>query len=377
MRFECRAFAEIDEDLWSACETLRGDQPAYRSPFFDTAFARIVGEARPDAHLALAWNGAELVAFWPLHRRPGAWARPIGAPFCDWHAPVVRQGHDLDAAEMLGGCRLAGMTVSGYQAVPGEPCRTGERVGASMADLSRGFDAFLERQRAQYPKQFKKMRRMRRNLERNHDDVVIVFDDHNKASFRQLLALKRAQFRNTGKHDVLAAGWVQRMMERLWTARDPEFRSCMVSLYIDGRFAAGEFNLCSRDIMHGWITAYEQDFAYYSPGFVVLEAALRDMPAHGLSLYDAGCGHNHYKKYYATHMLPLDQGVLTAKPARRPGPTRAAGALWRAAERLLPHQAGAAFTSARRRGDQILSADLGLAARLRGAYQALETQRAS
>ncbi|MEM1087037.1 MAG: cellulose biosynthesis protein CelD, partial [Pseudomonadota bacterium] len=70
----------MSAELWTAYTALRDARSLYDDPFFDPDFARLVGQVREDTRIGVAFDGEDVVGFWPLHERPGLWARPIGGP---------------------------------------------------------------------------------------------------------------------------------------------------------------------------------------------------------------------------------------------------------------------------------------------------------
>lgn len=362
--------SKADESLWAAAERLSARLPYMADPMLTPTFARLVAGRRDDVHLILAWQGAELAAFWPLHLRPGRWARPIGGPFSDWHAPLLAPDSELDAVDLLRGAGICGMTVFGYRPAPGEPCRAGERVGVNLSVLNAPIEDWFENQRKAHPKHFKKMRRMRRNLERDFSDIVFTPDDRSDATFETIIGIKRDQYRRTGKHDVLASDWAQGLLSDLRALDQPDLRLETSSLYLNGQFAAAEMNLRAGPVLHGWLTAFDTAYSVYSPGYIIVEQVLRSMPERGGYVYDAGCDRDDYKKYYCNVMAPLDRGVLRV-PGAGASLTRLAGDTWRHTENALPDRVAHLMARLRRRTDQIVMAEPHLTGRVKGVLDAL------
>lgn len=365
MRIEQVPAREADEAVWAAAEALAARLPYMSDPMLLPAFARIVARHRADTYLLLAWQGGELAGFWPVHLASGEWARPVGGPFSDWHAPLIAPDAPLHAVDLLEGAGLCGMTVFGYRPAPGEPCLAGERVGVNLAVLNRPLEDWFETQRAAFPKHFKKMRRMRSKLSRDFSEVRFDADDRSDATFETIIALKREQYVRTGRHDVLASGWAQGLLADLRALGRPGLRAQVSSLHADGRFVAGELNLRSDTVIHGWLTAYDPDFAAYSPGYLVVEDIIRAMLQSGARVYDAGSGRDDYKKYFCNVMSPMDRGVLRID-GQGVSVSRLAGNGWRAAETALPRPAANLMARLRRRTDQIVMAEPDLAGRVKG-----------
>lgn len=370
MKFELYKTDEMSGELWAAFADLRDARSIYDDPFFDPDFACLVGQVRGDARVGVAFDGDEAVGFWAMHERPGQWARPIGGPFSDWHGPILKAGIDLTPRDFLCGLGVSGMTCFGWLPQDATKLPGFSRVGANMTDLSAGWEGFIAEQQRCWPKHFKKMRRVFRNVERDFEVSHFDWDDRSAATFEQLLELKSAQFSRTGFHDVLQPEWARQLIDRLRQFEGPRLRARMVSLRYDGQLASAELNLQSDTVMHGWLTVFDQAFGAYSPGNQIVQDVLEHMCADGLKTYDAGPGLDHYKRHYANFHYPVDTGVLRGRKGSL-APARIAGRVWRKAEEVLPGKPGELLGRARRRMDQIALSETNTGARLSGVLGAL------
>lgn len=373
MKFVLYRPQELSAEQWQIYASLRDARSVYDDPFFDPDFARLVGEVREDTRIGFASDKSGVFAVWALHIRPGNWARPIGAPFSDWNGPVVAENTTLTAQEILSGFDLSGMTTQGFQPLNGDPTQGLDCDSAYMADLSDGWDSFRSEQEQRWPKHFKKMRRVFRNVERDFSGVQFEFDDQREQSFQSVMALKRKQYARTGYYDVLNAEWTRDLFDRLRHFEGPRLRARLSSLSFDDQFSSGEFNLQSDSVLHGWITAFDQRFSKYSPGNMLMQEVMAQMADAGLSIYDAGPGLDHYKRHYSNAQLPIEHGVLTGN-ATALNAARVAGQVWRLGEQIMPQKASAIMARARRRMDQIAAVDTSLSGRASGLISALQNR---
>lgn len=363
----------MSAEQWQTYAALRDARSIYDDPFFDPDFARLVGEVREDTRIGFASDRNGVFAIWALHVRPGNWARPIGAPFSDWNGPILAADTELTAQEILAGFDISGMTTQGYKPVGFLASRSLKRVGANLTDVSNGWDAFFADQQKAWPKHFKKMRRVYRKAESDFSDRTFRWDDRRPESFDRLSDLKQQQFKRTGYHNVLDAKWTRVLLDRLKSFEGPRLRARLSTLDFDGQLAAGEFNLQSDTVLHGWITAFDQSFSQYSPGNMLIQEVLARMPESGLAIYDAGPGLDHYKRHYANFQLPIESGVIAGSQ----GPlqaSRVAGTVWRLGEQVMPAKASAIMARVRRRMDQIASVDTTLSGRANGLLNALHNR---
>lgn len=373
MKYQLYRPQEMSAEQWQIYAALRNARSIYDDPFFDPDFARLVGEVRQDTWIGFASDKKGVFAVWALHVRPGNWARPIGAPFSDWNGPILAEDTELSVQEILTGFDISGMTTQGFKPATFAATDGLERAGANLTDLSEGWNAYIKNQQLTWPKHFKKMRRLYRNVERDFPDWQFHWDDQRSTRFERVLELKQQQFARTGLHNVLHAPWTRALLDRLKSFEGPRFRSRLLTLDFDDQLAAGEFNLQSDTVMHGWITAFDQTFSKYSPGNVLVNEMLQEMPENGLALYDAGPGLDHYKRHYTNLQAPIDMGVIAGLDVPLQA-VRLAGRAWQFGETVMPASASSIMARARRRMDQIASVDTTLAGRASGLLNALQNR---
>ena len=373
MKYELYRPQEMSAAQWQDYATLRDARSIYDDPFFDPDFARLVGEVRDDTRIGFASDRNGVFAIWALHIRPGNWARPIGAPFSDWNGPILAEDTELSAQEILAGFDISGMTTQGFKPDAFIKTENLQRVGANLSDLSRGWDTFIADQRSVWPKHFKKMRRVRRNVERDFPGWQFNTDDQRPERFNRVLDLKQQQFVRTGYHNVLDNAWARALFDRLRSFEGPRLRSRLLTLNFDDQLAAGEFNLQSDSVLHGWITAFDQKFSKYSPGNVLIEEVLKKMPDDDLTVYDSGPGLDHYKRHYTNIQAPIDLGVIAGGTVPFQA-SRLAGQAWRFGEHVMPSSASSIMARARRRMDQIASVETTFSGRATGLLNAIQNR---
>ena len=374
MRVELLKYADLDAATLDALRAIRDAGSQYDSPFFDLEFARQLSLVREDTRILVLYEHNNLAGYWAMHVRPDKWARPIGAAFSDWHGPVLR--NDLartDPDRLLQLAGVKGMTVNGLLnesfARPTSARLEVAAVGQALIDTG-GAEAFLLNQRQRYPKYAKNIRRAERLIENEFEGMTFVAEDRSSEALDWLLASKSAQYNATGLHDVLAPVWVQNLMRNLHGCESPRFAGRLSTLRFGDVLVAAEFDLVSETIVHGWITVFDNDYARYSPGHLLIREIICDMERTGHSINDMGAGTSAYKKYYETVAVPAHAGVVRSDHGTRP---LAAG--WRFAEKTLPPKVSGTLASIRRRTDQIAGTDLEAGRRFAGFCKAVLGKR--
>lgn len=363
---ECLRFDALNDQVRAELVQLRDGQDIYDNPFFDLDFAELVASVRSDTRLLIANDDEGLLGVWALHVRPNKWTRPIAAPFSDWHGPIIRAGADLSPEDFLAGAGLAGMTATGLQPTQLSGQCGGELSACGIAETPNGGDAYRAEMKGLHSKHFKNLRRAERMIARDFEHSELTLDDTSLEAFEWLMTLKQEQYTKTGKHNVLKPDWVQVMMETLRTKRYPRLRGRLSTLRLDGKLAAAEFDILSDKVVHGWITAYSQDYAKYSPGHLLMLAVICNLSETGHVSCDIGTGDQAYKTYYESHQRPSERAII-----QTPGGMRPLASTWSFVESNAPARLAGVMTRMRRRSDQIVSAELDLGGRVKGFCSAL------
>jgi CelD/BcsL family acetyltransferase involved in cellulose biosynthesis len=354
--------AAADIAAWRA---MQAAEPAFASPLLGPDFAMAVGGVRADARVAVFRQGGETVGFLAHHRRPSGFARPIGAPFCDYHALVCDPGAALDVGEALAAAGLGRLRLTGLVDPFGQfEAAVAERTLAHRIILADTGQNYLDALRAASQNRFKNHRRYRRAMEQDLGPVRLVAHDADPTAFNRLMAWKRRQIAESGVHDFLGADWAVTLMRRLHAARGGAFEGLMVSLYAGDRLVAAHFGVRLGDWFHPWIGAFDPALKAYSPGLVHQIEAIGAMSGLGLRTYDLGAGNDHWKQMFAMDHIEVGSGLATA--------TSLTGRIARSCD-LVWSTPGAGRV--RRRLDQINAVELTLGGRLQGAVHAVGSLR--
>jgi CelD/BcsL family acetyltransferase involved in cellulose biosynthesis len=378
--------------------------PRYESPYFTPEFSLIAGQFRPSGRIVVARDSnAEAVGFLPVQKDGLVLklVRPLGAPFVDYNGPIIKAGHEGMVPSML---RAVGASIYSFTGTPilaelpeeqasseteddqalkvnisesdPEISQTGaivrNQVRAYVADLSEGWDIYLESCRSKFPKHFKKARRLWRQAEREVGSMELQFHEPSEEAFATLIGWKRDQFERTGLHDVLGAAWSRDMLLECLRTQNEHFGGVLTTLRCDGKLMAAEFGIRSGRVLHGWISGYNDEFHSYSPGMLLQTRLLEAAAENGIEHADLGMGADHYKKYYANRVMPVSLGVIPANNVQ--GALRCiAGTVWDEVENAsFLGPASKLAGKFRRRMDVILSVETKFSKRAEGIVRAIK-----
>ncbi|HZK99399.1 MAG TPA: GNAT family N-acetyltransferase [Caulobacteraceae bacterium] len=300
--------SDSDAGQWS---DMQAATPAFATPLVGPQFARAVGEVRGDARVAIFRRGRRTVGYLAHHRRPTGFARPIGAPFSDYHALVTAPGETLDAGEALRGAGLGAFRFSGLIDPAGlfdDSVR--ERTTGFRIVLNTRPEDYLDALAAGSRNRGQNFRRYSAKLRRELGDPRIVAS-HDQTTFDALLDWKREQIRRTGVQDFLGTDWAQALLQRLFDTREGNFQGFTISLFAGSTHLCSHFGVRLDDHFHPWIGASNPDFRLHSLGLVHQWMAIEAMPSLGLTTYDLGPGFAHWKSLFAEGGVSVGAGLAT------------------------------------------------------------------
>ena len=352
----------------AAWEALIAAEPAFGNPLMGPAFAQAVGAVRDDARVTVYRRGERIIGFLPHHRRPGGLARPLGAPLADYHGLIAGADASLTQAEVLSLAGLGAYRFTGLVDPHGVFAGVvqGEAQGYAVT-LTGSPEVYMEGLRVASPKRFKNWRRLDAKLEREVGPVRIEASD-DPAVYEQIMDWKRAQLNRTGVADFLRPAWTRELLANLAAGRGP-LRGLTLTLWAGETIAAGHFGVMQNGWYHPWVASTNPNLGEYSPGQLFLTRAIAAMPGLGMTTYDLGPSHDHYKRHYAAPTRTVGEGTAAASTP--------AGVLAGGRERVWA-MAGARgdgmVASLRRRLDAIAVTELSTAGRVRGFVEAVAAQ---
>lgn len=293
----------------AAWQAFRAARPELDSPYFDVRYALAAGMVGPHARIAVLHRAGTPIGFFPFQERFGV-IQPLGAPMTDFHGVISAPGVDIDLRYLLAALDGRAFRFSGL-AGPVAPMEEGIAWRPIMAaDLSGGFDAWLQARQDEHPRFFKGKRRNGRAIERDLGPLRLEWSRSGEGVLDYVIGLKRAQYRRTHRHDVFACGWTQKLLKRLDEAREDDFGLTFASLYAGDTLVGAEVGLMSGAVQHLWLPVYEREHARYGPGMLMTLEALRAASATGIRRADFGVGDADYKTYLTSVAGHVAEGCI-------------------------------------------------------------------
>lgn len=173
-----------------------------------------------------------------------------------------------------------------------------------QADISDGFEAFLKRRSSRFRKDCAAKARelARQGVVRFQ---MVTEPAPAAALLEELLRLKSAQYRRTGRVDLLRDP-TRLAFYRAITAREGRGGMvCLSSLTLDGVVVAANLGLAAGGRFYSLLPAYLPEHARLSPGKLLNHELVRWCCGAGLAVFDLTCGGEPYKQSWTDGSMPL------------------------------------------------------------------------
>jgi CelD/BcsL family acetyltransferase involved in cellulose biosynthesis len=310
--------------------SMQRQTPALANPFLCPDFTLAVGSLRSCARVAVLHDGPQLAGFFPFERRGLSVGVPIGHGLNQRQGLIHAPGAEWDPKALLRACRLSAWQFDNLVADQPPLGRFAtEVVPVAAVDLARGFAHYEEELQQKSGKFYREIKRKTRRLEEEVGKVHFVADSSDKTALDSLVNWKSEQLRQKGSLDIFTRPWITGLLDQLFSVKADHFSMPLSVLYAGETPISSTVNLRSGDLLVGWHTAYNPQFAHYSPGLMHHIAMFRDAAVAGVRRIDMGTGTETFKRTLKTHDEFVGAGTAAASPtlgaAHR---ARAAATLW-------------------------------------------------
>jgi CelD/BcsL family acetyltransferase involved in cellulose biosynthesis len=303
----------LSPEMLSYWSELQQADAGLESPFFRPEFIELVASVRDDVEVALLYDGAELVGFFPFQRDAHQVALPVGGWFSDYHGVIAKAGLNYAPQQLL---KLCGLSAWHFNHLPQtqtawQPYRWNWIEASSpYIDLSAGFAAYRSGRKRAHSELLEQTLRKGRKMQREIGEFRFVEHSDDRAVCEQLIDWKIAQYREMGVRNYLAPAWATRFAHALSETAGEHFSGRLSALYAGDRLAAINLSVKAGGVWHALVMAYNQALGRYSPGLVLLAELAQRCDSLGLRKLDLGRGTELYKARLMSAAVPLSEGAL-------------------------------------------------------------------
>jgi CelD/BcsL family acetyltransferase involved in cellulose biosynthesis len=334
-----RSPAEIEPIVtqWTALEAaVRNRTVLSTCDFLTTWYRHYTGAYGGAPLIGLAWHGTRLVGVAPLTSRRGRVGRvPMTRiEFAPNDSPVgeflVEDGHPETVTAFLDSlvqvatfdviC-LNGFDPASDQLPVLENAARKHRLAMELTDLAfaiadvrNGYHAYRSALSGHFRRNLNQKVRRMATVGRVVVDGVRLSEgiDAMEESIARMIAITEASHKLKGQR--LAdnhRGYLSELVRRF----GPRGMLSLSILSVDGRDAAFLLGLVERSRFYDINLAYDESFAAFSPGMLLMQKTLEDLAASGIHTVVSHGAHD-YKKHWATEFVPQKRVFLFTRGAR-------------------------------------------------------------
>lgn len=314
MNIECVSALELTETLRKQWRALQQQNPALASPHFSVELVEHVAAARSGVHIAVLRDGNAVQGFIPFHRSEHNVATPVADRLSSFQGAVVAAETRFDLRTLVRACRLRGWTFFDWileQADIGSCCVI--QAHSPILDLRDGFDGYCRAKRKAGSDEIQNLLRKMRKAEREIGPLRLETNVRDASLLDTLLTWKAKQLAARQQPTAIDRPWQIALMRRLLEHRSPQCAGLLSALYAGDELLAGSLGVRSSKVLSGWVTAYNVDWARYSPGLLMLLALARDAASLGVERIELGRGPESYKQILKNGDITVGEGAVYAR----------------------------------------------------------------
>jgi len=276
------------------------DGPCFH-PDFISGIARYVPECR-----VLLWRrGGTVIGYLPFKRCGRARGRTI--PMCDYQAILGAPELARDFRDSL---RIAGVRAWEFDNLIGTQVPLAQATSVRLTrsprvEMREGFDAYVQGLK-QAGKSGRNILNKLRLLERDHGSVTFQQGVGESALLRQMLDWKARRFTADGKFPA----WVGETLHHFLAQRGGPVTGVLSVLKAGESVVAIHFGVRVGRLHYYWFPAYDEAFAKYTPGWLLVWFLLKHLPELGCDTLDFGPGGEAYKEYFANAHREFGTGLI-------------------------------------------------------------------
>jgi CelD/BcsL family acetyltransferase involved in cellulose biosynthesis len=268
-----------------------------------------VAAIRDDVRVVVMEDEGRVVGFFPFQRGSLGRGRPVGGHLSDQHGVIGAPDLHFDARALLRAARLTSWEFDHLLAAqaPFAPFHKHRDV-SPIVDLTSGYEAYCRSRLDAGSNRIKQTERKARKFEREVGPLRWVPHVPDLAGLDRVFADKSDQCRAAGLPDVFGARWSRELVRRVLETQENGFAGCLSALYVSDELAAVHAGMRSDRAWHWWFPVYEDKYAKYSPGSILLLEVARETARLGLDYLDLGKGEDPYKQSFTNAEIPLSEG---------------------------------------------------------------------
>jgi len=320
LRIERQRLAHLSPSTLAAWHALHAAHHSPGGAFLSFAYASAVQQSLGvDVQVILLWREEQLVGVLVVQRQPGWLGRfglfePVGGEMTDYFGMLAMDDVRTNWQDMLRAASVPCLYFTHLDETQQRYGLGGEqpRTGLRTVIHPEGGRTHWERLRSIDKKLVSDTERRERKLAQDHGETVFELQSSQPAAdLSTLIALKNDQYLRTGKTGgpLLKIENV-RLLQTLLGAQETGCRPVLSTLKVNGQMVAAHMGLVAGRTLHYWFPVYDERYARYSPGRVLMRNVLYASADVGIEVIDRGEGDTQAKREFATEEHRYGRGLV-------------------------------------------------------------------
>lgn len=320
---------EADWQNWSQLQQANSD---YEAPSFRPEFVKLLTSIRPYQQVAVASSLGRNVGYMPFVLDNKGHAYPVGQWLMSFQGMVCDSRFAVDSQMLLSATSARQFRfdrlVMGQGGCAAEPLSV---VPSPIMDLTRGYADYAQDLKSRGSGLVKRLEQKRRHAEKAWKSVELADEALIPDSLDLLLAWRRERNREILAADFLAVPWVTEALSKVCDARQPLFRGRLFVLRLGNHPAAALLGIQSGNVFECIVTAFNRQYAHYSPGLLLFHFLAREAHEFGINRVHLTRGTEHYKERFENCQVDVADCIIGQTPFARAvmlGQLRAQKLVW-------------------------------------------------
>ena len=299
---------ELGSARLQAWEQLLTHSPICKNPNLSPWFAMALSPHRA-TQVGMVWEQDRLMAVLPFHVIEDGKCEALALGVSDYHGPLFHRDWHLPYLEIY---RLLGIREYRFNNLLAHHQINGVTWQPShLINLAKGEAGDRWELRNRRSGLWQQMQYQLRRLSREVGTVTFVPQVQSHELLDLLISWKRHQYCRTKVSDDFDMPWNQPFLHELLETKERSCKGMLSGLFAGGQPLAFDMGTCSPHSLQTCYTAYDPEYAGYSPGSLLLFCLIGYCIEESIPLLDLGKGDEAYKQRWTNDQLFVAEGRLS------------------------------------------------------------------
>jgi CelD/BcsL family acetyltransferase involved in cellulose biosynthesis len=302
---------QVSEADWQNWSSLQQANSAYEAPSFRSEYVQLLAAIRPYQRVAILASRGRHVGYMPFVLDNNGHAFPVGQWLMSFQGMVCDSRFAVDSKRLLRATAVRQFRfdrmVLGQGGIAARPLSV---VPSPIMDLARGYADYAQDLKSRGSGLVKRLEQKRRHAAKAWKSVELADEALIPDSLDLLLAWRRERNREILAADFLSVPWVPAALTKICDARQPLFRGRLFVLRLGNHPAATLLAIQSGKVLECVVTAFNRQYAHYSPGLLLFHLLAREAHEYGIERIHLTRGTEHFKERFENRQVEVADCII-------------------------------------------------------------------